>query len=113
MKKSDRTDTTGLAHLNTRPKTMKIVLEGACTVEKSEEIRQTLLRAVSDKNKTEISFANVESVDLSFFQILHAAVRSFARMGNTLILMNDLHPDFALKAERTGWQRIVADKQDE
>ncbi|MBF0182281.1 MAG: STAS domain-containing protein [Magnetococcales bacterium] len=87
---------------------MKIELEGACTVERAAEIRTLLLGALAGHEKCEIGFARVTEVDLSFFQLLHAALHSFTRAGRTLTLKNDLDPQFATKASRAGLKRIAA-----
>jgi len=78
-------------------------------VARAEELHATLLQALqaADEEVT-LSFSDVQGVDLSFFQLLHAATRSFQAGGKRLVLGSDLPGELHRAAACTGLHGIAA-----
>lgn len=92
---------------------MRIDFSGSCTVQRMEELQQTVRDAANDPAaKVELGFAGVEDVDLSFFQLLHGVRRSFAAKGKDLIFLEDLPPALAPKARLCGFSQWAATLKD-
>lgn len=87
---------------------MDIDLHGPCTIAQSASLKEQLLAAMTGGKQTVLRFAGVEEVDLSFFQILHAATMSFQKQHVALVLSQDLPPRLADKARRCGFDAIIA-----
>lgn len=85
-----------------------IVMDGTCTVERAEDLRQTLLQALDKEETVEVSFAKVEEVDISFFQLLHAVRLSGASRGRKVVFHQDLPGHLGFKARMVGLEQIVA-----
>ncbi len=87
---------------------MDIAFTGPCTVDKAGTIHQSLLDALGRKERTTLSFKDVTEADLSFFQLVHSAVRTFAEEGLELALLADLPADLGHKAVLAGLGQIVS-----
>lgn len=87
---------------------MDITYEGQCTVERVAEFKQQLLDALNGNDpETRLSFAGVTEVDISFFQLLHAAGLSFEQGGKALTLRPDCPKELEFKARMSGFEKIV------
>jgi len=87
---------------------MKLVFEGSCTVERIAELKQMLARAMEGgKKQLELCFENVTEADLSFFQLLHAAVKMSQKRGPKLIFRPNLPESLTFKAVKTGMTHIT------
>lgn len=87
---------------------MKIELNGACTVERGEELKQLLLQSLEKEAKIEIDFQGITDADLSFFLLLHAAQKSARELGKELILLPNLPENLAQRALWTGFSDLSA-----
>lgn len=81
---------------------MILTLSDSCTVENAERIRQSLLEALAGDPETTLDFHNVREVDMSFFQMLISAQRSFARAGKCLNFIAAREQNVAGKARLAG-----------
>lgn len=86
---------------------MEMHLQGVVGIDQVNELRQNLLNALQTAKEVTLSFAKVEGVDLSFFQLLHAANRAFRNRGIVFKTLADLPRQFAFQAEVSGWSGIV------
>ncbi len=86
---------------------MKIEFEGELTVERAADIKQQLLDALLSGEPVELGFSKATEVDLTFFQLLHAAKKSFSEKQQTLTLKKDLPEPFAFKAQVSGMEEIA------
>lgn len=65
----------------------EIILRGDCLVNRAAEIHQVLLHHLTEgDDRTELDLSGTGRCDLSFFQLLCAASRSFADKGECLAL---------------------------
>lgn len=87
---------------------MNIILDGQCTVERAEDLRNTLLQALEQEGTVEVSFSQVEDADISFFQLLHAVRLSGVSRGRTVVFHQDLPERLGFKARMAGLEQIVA-----
>lgn len=87
---------------------MEITFPEECTVEAMAGIQSTLLNALRQGGPATLSFRQVARADLSFFQLLHIAEKSFRQARQELTLLPDLSPGLAFKAMATNWSRLVA-----
>lgn len=90
---------------------MVFEFNGECTIERADEIRQSLLQTIHGNDRITLRFAGVARADLTFFQLLGAAVRTCDEAGKKLELKNDLPAKLALGAKMTGFARIVASSE--
>ncbi|MBF0285214.1 MAG: STAS domain-containing protein [Magnetococcales bacterium] len=81
---------------------MKITLEGQYTVERADELRQQLMAVMKEKEEVEISLAKVERADLTFFQLLHAAMKSRRQKGRSMKFSGDLPEALMFQARMCG-----------
>ncbi|WP_027184182.1 STAS domain-containing protein [Desulfovibrio inopinatus] len=86
---------------------MNIEFEGDLTVERAADIKQQLLDALSTGESVELGFSKAADADLTFFQLLHAAKKSFAARQQPLILKKDLPEHLAFKAQVSGMEEII------
>ncbi len=63
-----------------------ITLEGDLTVNRAEELRMLLIKALIDADRVHIDFGAVHDADLSCLQLLCSAHRSAGRMKRSLSL---------------------------
>lgn len=87
---------------------MILTLSASCTVENAERIRQSLMEALARDPETTLDFRGVREVDMSFFQLLVSAQRSFARAGKPLTFTATLDPGVAKKARLAGIAALAA-----
>ncbi|GAB6038753.1 hypothetical protein JCM15519_33120 [Fundidesulfovibrio butyratiphilus] len=93
---------------------MILRLSASCTVEDAEQLRQSLLEALARDAETTLDFHDVREVDMSFFQVLVSAQRSFARAGKPLTFTATLDPNVAKKARQAGIVALAAlEEQDQ
>lgn len=81
---------------------MRLALEGDCTVAEMATLKDTLHRALTRREATELSFAAVARGDMAFFELLLAARRAFAAHGVALTLRPDLPAHLRTAAAWTG-----------
>lgn len=72
---------------------MRVTITGDCTVVRAEEIREQLLSAVAGPEGVELDISGVTAMDLSFCQLLHAAMASCAAKGVPFKLAGTLPED--------------------
>ncbi len=87
---------------------MEIVLPEQCTIEEAESIKESLLLHLNDAEKTVLSFRNVADADLSLFQLLHSAVRTWSQENRELELLQDLPAHLEGKARLAGFSYLAA-----
>lgn len=86
---------------------MEFEFDGECTIERADEIRQSLLNTIDKNDHISLRFARVEYADLTFFQLLGAVIRTCDAAGKTLEMKNDLPAKLTLNARMTGFAHIV------
>jgi len=86
---------------------MKIRLPENCTIEHARKLQQLLCDGLAADSAVDLDFRNVANVDLVFFQLLHAAEKTYAGYGKTLTMEPNLPTRFADAARRTGLDKIV------
>jgi hypothetical protein len=86
---------------------MDIRFQGDCTVARAEELHAALLEAMQAGEPATCSFSGVQTADLSFFLLLHAAQRSFREQGLELTLLADLPRELAARAAFAGLQELA------
>jgi anti-anti-sigma regulatory factor len=81
----------------------KIVLHGDCLIGRVSQLHELLLQHLEQPDqRLEIDMTGVERCDLSFFQLLCAASRSFASKNKTLCLADDLPETVIRQIAKTG-----------
>lgn len=86
---------------------MRVELTGNYTVERGRELKETLQSALEGGKEMILSFGHVEGADLSFFQVLHGAVRAFGKRRVSLVLTPDFPRHLAFRARAAGFSAIV------
>jgi len=79
-----------------------------CTVDNAVDIHKSLLEALDSGEDVTLDFTAVREIDLTFFQILAAAQKSFQRAGRNLSYTPTLTPELADKARITGFDFLLA-----
>jgi len=87
---------------------MRFEFTGECSASQAQELKERLLKALSSGEPVECSFSGVESADMSFFELLHSARKSFAEKGVELSFAADLPGDYSRDAAWAGLPEIVA-----
>ena len=82
---------------------MKLDFSGDCSVSAAADVKARLLEALASAEPVEIGFAGVSALDMSFFELLHAAKKSFAEKGHEIAFQPDLPEEFAQEAAWAGW----------
>lgn len=85
---------------------MSIIIEGVCGVERAGEIRQAILDGAA-AGETALDISGVVDADLSFFQILHAALRDAGQGGAGLALDAQLPETLARRAAWCGLEHVA------
>lgn len=81
---------------------MPMTLSGSYRVERALELRDNLMNMLAKGHGVEVSFALLQEVDLSFFQVIHAARKSFGKKGVPFTLLGDLPQSLMPLAKRSG-----------
>jgi hypothetical protein len=79
-----------------------------CTVESASDIHAALMQALEAGEALTLDFSAVREIDLTFFQLLTAAQRSFERARIPLQFTATLPPELADKARLAGFDFLVA-----
>ncbi|NGZ28446.1 MAG: STAS domain-containing protein [Magnetococcales bacterium] len=87
---------------------MEIVLPTESTLETISHIQNLLLQGLQRKEEVTVSFRQVERADLSLFQLLLVAEKSYQSAGAKFNLLADLPAPLAFKASVTQWSRLIA-----
>lgn len=67
------------------------------------DLKAAFLDAFTDAKPLRVDLADVVSVDVAFFQLLHAAGREAGALGLTLEIIGELAPAIREGAERSGF----------
>ena len=86
---------------------MRLDLKNSCTVETAEKLRCVLLEALVSDQETTLDFSGVMEADMSLFQLLVSAQRTFERAGKTLIFTATLPLALAEKARLAGFGSLA------
>jgi anti-anti-sigma regulatory factor len=86
---------------------MRIEFPETCTIEKARHMHEQLLEAVREEGEIRLNFENVQDVDLTFFQLLHAARKSCEALGISLVMEPSMPARFAAQARQTGLEAIL------
>ncbi|MBF0609907.1 MAG: STAS domain-containing protein [Magnetococcales bacterium] len=86
---------------------MEILLPAESTLETIAEIQNLLLQGLQRKEEVTISFRQVERADLSLFQLLLVAEKSYKSAGARFNLLPDLPASLAFKASVTQWSCLI------
>jgi hypothetical protein len=79
-----------------------------CTIEHADELHKRLLDALESSDaRTILYFDTVETVDMSFFQLVYATIRSFKERGKALTVKSKLSTALAGPAARMGLPHIA------
>lgn len=82
----------------------EIILHGDCLVNRSTEIQQVLLHHLSEgDDQTDVDLSGTGRCDLSFFQLICAATRSFAAKGKILELASPLPETIVKQLKQIGF----------
>jgi len=88
---------------------MEIVFEGACRVDRFEELRERLMSGLKlQDGRVTCSMKAVTEADLSFFQLLHAAKKSYATAGVELMMLSYLPAALKARANLAGLPELCA-----
>ena len=82
---------------------MKLAFSGDCSVSEAGGVKARLMEALASSEPVEIGFAAVSALDMSFFELLHAAKKSFAEKNRKVAFQADLPEEFAQQAAWAGW----------
>jgi anti-anti-sigma regulatory factor len=82
-----------------------LTLDGDLTVNRAEELRMLLIKALIDADQVRVEFGPVTGVDLSCLQLLCSAHRSAGRMQRRLSLSGDWPEPFKQTVEQAGYAR--------
>ncbi len=92
---------------------MRITFSGYCTVERLEELLQSVNKAVaSADNQLVIELAQVVDADLAFFQLLHGTRRTLDSLGKKLVCADPLPSHLARKAALCGFSELGGQDRD-
>lgn len=83
-----------------------ITLDGNLTVNRAEELRMLLIKALIDADHVQVDFGPVTEVDLSCLQLLCSAHRSAGRMKRRLSLSGGWPEPFQKTLEEAGYARL-------
>ena len=82
----------------------KIILHGDCLVNRAAELHQLLLHHLGQTDEgLDIDLSTTGRCDLSFFQLLCAAIRSFSKGNKYLKLLNTMPEAVVAQFEKTGF----------
>ncbi len=84
----------------------KLVLDGNLTLERAEELRMLLIKALIDADLVSVDFATVTDIDLSCLQLLCSAHRSAARMSKRLVFSGEWPDVFRQAVNESGFARF-------
>lgn len=79
--------------------------DGELTVDRAEELRSVLIKALIDADRVELDMENVTAVDLSCLQLLCSAHQSAVRMNKRLALRHGRPDVFNRAADAAGYLR--------
>lgn len=82
---------------------MKVDFAGDCSVSVAAEVKARLQEAYASSEPVEVGFAGVSALDMSFFELLHAAKKTFAENGRKIVFHSDLPEEFSQAAAWAGW----------
>jgi hypothetical protein len=91
---------------------MRVSITGDCTVARAEEIRAAILAALEGPGGLELDLGGVTAMDLSFCQILHAAMASCKAKGVSFTLAETLPGDQGSMAVFCGLPELAGLPQD-
>ena len=87
----------------------EIMLHGDCLVNRATELHRLFLHLLSENDdRVEVDLSATGRCDISFFQIICAASRSFARNHKKLALRNRLSSAVAEQFEKAGLAPICS-----
>ena len=88
----------------------KIILHGDCRVNRAGELHQLLRYHLdSAEERVEVDLSTTGHCDLSFFQLICAACRSFAGQHKQIVLQHVLSPTIISQFHKTGLSAACAD----
>jgi len=85
--------------------TETITLEGDLTVSSAEELRNLLIRSLSDSSRVGVNLEHVAEVDLTILQLLCSAHRTSAQMNKSIGFTGALPEALKNIAVRSGFAR--------
>ncbi len=89
-----------------------IALEGELTVNRAEEIRMLLIKALIDADRIHVDFGTVSDADLSCLQLLCSAHRSAGRMKRSMTLSAAWPEPFKQAVAEAGYARLTGCRLD-
>ncbi|MFP4446979.1 MAG: STAS domain-containing protein [Desulfosudaceae bacterium] len=88
----------------------EIILHGDCRVNRAGELHQLLRYHLnSAEERVEVDLSTTGRCDLSFFQLICAACRSFSRLHKRMVLRHALAPTIVSQFHKTGLSAACAD----
>lgn len=86
-----------------------VILNGDCLVNRAVEFQQVLLHHLNGADdRVELDMAGTGRCDLSFFQLICTATRSYAEKKKFLLLRNALPSSFLKQLKKTGLMPVCA-----
>jgi len=82
-----------------------LLFSGELSVAKVSVLQQQLLKAASKVSHVEVKVANVESMDLSFLQLLYVWAQSMKQSGKNLIFDFQLDQEFVRIFDESGFRQ--------
>lgn len=93
--------------IETAPSERLLKLSGDWNVEKAEDLHKAFLHAMRDANRLQVDMGEVGAVDLTFFQVVHSALKSCK---DTALEAVNIPSALARKAEMMGFSpRHISD----
>ncbi len=89
-----------------------ITLDGELIVNRAEELRMLLIKALIDADRVQVDFGAVNDTDLSCLQLLCSAHRSAGRMKRSLTLAGNWPAPFNKTVQTAGFSRLTGCRLD-
>ena len=86
---------------------MRLDFSGECCASQAQEIKERLLAALVSGEPVECHFSGMTAADMSFFELLHAAKKSFTEKGREIVFTPELHGELSREAAWSGWARLL------
>jgi anti-anti-sigma regulatory factor len=89
-----------------------VILEGSLTVDRAEELRLVLIKAIIDAGQVELTFGSVTGVDVACLQLLCSAHRSALRLQKRFVLSDKWPEPFKQAVIDAGYARLTGCRLD-
>lgn len=92
----------------TENKTIEIKLNGDLIIANIEKTRKKLLKEISNKTFSLITFENVSQIDLPGIQLIESLIKSQANSGKDLKIKLNLSKEYMELLVKAGFQNFLA-----